>query len=73
MNAKPTTGLFVAKSLPLTDDGLSKITANPERLSDLNTKVRSTCVDNDVVFVDNDVNFTFSKGGFILLTQSSAA
>ena len=40
----------------------SKITANSERLSDLNTKVRSTCVDNDVVFVDNDVNFTFRNG-----------
>ena len=34
----------------------SKITANSERLSDLNTKVRSTCVDNDIVFIDNDVN-----------------
>ena len=40
----------------------SKITANSERLSDLNTKVRSTCVDNDVVFVNNDVNFTFRNG-----------
>ena len=40
----------------------SKNTANSERLSDLNTKVRSTCVDRDVVFVDNDVNFTFRNG-----------
>ena len=40
----------------------SKNTANSERLSDLNPKVRSTCVDNDVVFVDNDVNFTFRNG-----------
>ena len=40
----------------------SKNTANSERLSDLNTKVRSTCVDHDVVFVDNDVNFKFRNG-----------
>ena len=40
----------------------SNNTANTERLSDLNTKVRSTCVDHDVVFVDNDVNFTFRNG-----------
>ena len=38
------------------------ITANSERLSDLNTKVRSTCFDNGVVFFDNDVNFTFRNG-----------
>ena len=31
-------------------------------LGDLNTKVRSTCVDHDVLFVDNDVNFTFMNG-----------
>ena len=40
----------------------SKNTPNSERLSDLNTKVRSTCVDHDVLFVDNDVNFTFRNG-----------
>ena len=40
----------------------SKNTPNSERLSDLNTKVRSTCVDHDVLFVDNDVNFTFTNG-----------
>ena len=34
----------------------SKNTTNSERLSDLNTKVRSTCVDHDVLFVDNNVN-----------------
>ena len=37
----------------------SKNTPNSERLSDLNTKVISTCVDHDVLFADNDVNFTF--------------
>ena len=40
----------------------SKNTPNSERLSDPNTKVRSTCVDHDVLFVDNDVNFTFRNG-----------
>ena len=40
----------------------SKNTPNSERLSDLNTKVRSTCVDHDVLFVDNDVKFTFRNG-----------
>ena len=40
----------------------SKNTPNSERLSDLNTKVRSTRVDHDVLFVDNDVNITFRNG-----------
>ena len=40
----------------------SKNTPNSERLSHLNTKVTSTCVDHDVLFVDNDVNFTFRNG-----------
>ena len=40
----------------------SKNAPNSERLSDLNTKVRSTCVDHDVLFIDNDVNFTFRNG-----------
>ena len=40
----------------------SKNATNSERLSNLNAKVRSTCVDHDVVFVDNDVNFTFRNG-----------
>ena len=40
----------------------SKNSTNSERLSDLNAKVRSTCVDHDVVFVDNDINFTFRNG-----------
>ena len=37
-------------------------TQNSERLSDLNTKVRTTCVNHDVLFVDNVVNFTFRNG-----------
>ena len=40
----------------------TKHTPNSERLNDLNTKVRSTYVDHDVLIVDNDANFTFSKG-----------
>ena len=40
----------------------SKNATNSERLSNLNAKVRSTCVDHDVVFIDNDVNFTFRNG-----------
>ena len=40
----------------------SKNTPNSERLSHLNMKVTSTCVDHDVLFVDNDVNFTFRNG-----------
>jgi lysophospholipase L1-like esterase len=40
----------------------SKRRANPDRRADVNMKMKETCNEVDVKFVDNDANFTFRNG-----------